>query len=214
MNKLISILLAHLSTAVFFALLFTTTVPASTLNTPSILIIGDSLSAAYNMPQEAGWVSLLEQRLSERNFTFTVVNASIIGDTTAGGLSRLDKALRYAKPRLTIIELGGNDGLRGLPIDAMRNNLSEMITTAQASGSKVVLLGTQLPPNYGPQYTSDFSISFALLADKHHAALVPSMLKGFEDNLDYFQADQIHPSADAQNLILENVWPTIRSLLD
>ncbi len=208
MNKFITLLTTLIST-----MLFTVATLASSVEKHTILVVGDSLSAAYNMPQDAGWVSLLEKRLSENNFSATTVNASIGGDTTAGGLSRINEALRYAKPSLTIIELGGNDGLRGLPIDEMRNNLEQMIVTAKTSGSEVMLLGVQLPPNYGPTYTKAFSDSFSLLADKYDVALVPSMLLGFEDDPNYFQADQIHPSADAQVLILNNVWPTIYQLL-
>ncbi len=194
--------------------LFVTTASASTVDKPGILVIGDSLSAAYNMPQAAGWVSLLQQRLIENNFVFTIVNASISGDTSAGGLSRIGNALNYAKPSLTIIELGANDGLRGLPLNEMRNNLDQMIAIAQSNGSKVLLLGTRLPPNYGPQYTRDFSDSYALLADKHDITLVPSILNGFEDNPDYFLPDQLHPSIKAQEKILDNVWPAIKSLLE
>ncbi|MBL4852500.1 MAG: arylesterase [Gammaproteobacteria bacterium] len=210
MNKLVKILLANLINIV----LFVTTTNASTVNKPSILVIGDSLSAAHNMPQAAGWVSLLQARLSESHFDFTVVNASISGDTSAGGLNRIGKALNYAKPSLTIIELGANDGLRGLSLNEMRNNLDQMITMAQSNGSKVLLLGTRLPPNYGPQYTHDFSNNYTLLADKYAVTLVPSMLNGFEDNPDYFQPDQLHPSIKAQERILDNVWPAIKSLLE
>lgn len=208
MNRFITLFTVLIST-----LLLTTATLASSVEKHAILVIGDSLSAAYNMPQEAGWVSLLEKRLGQNNFPTTIVNASIGGDTTAGGLSRINEALRYAKPSLTIIELGGNDGLRGLPINEMRNNLEQMIVAAKTSGSEVMLLGVQLPPNYGPTYTQAFSDSFSLLADKHDAALVPSMLSGFEDDPNYFQADQIHPSTEAQVLILDNVWPTIHQLL-
>lgn len=210
-NRLFTLLLVTAMTPISLA--HASTADSIATQTHRILVLGDSLSAAHNMPQEAGWVSLLQNRLSENNFSASVVNASIGGDTTAGGLSRINEALNYARPSLTIIELGGNDGLRGLPIDEMRNNLDQMIVAAQSSGSKVMLIGVPLPPNYGPRYTEAFSRSFSELADKYDAALVPSILSGFEDNLDYFQADQIHPSAQAQTLILDNVWPTIRQLL-
>lgn len=209
-NKFVKTFFASL----IYIILFVTTVSASTVNKPSILVIGDSLSAAYNMPQEAGWVNLLQSRLDANKLSFNVINASISGDTSAGGLNRIKNALRHANPALTIIGLGGNDGLRGLPLDEMKKNLAHIITSIQAAGSKVLLLGIQLPPNYGPQYISDFKNNYSLLADKHNIALVPSMLNGFEDDPAYFQADQIHPSVKAQARILDNVWPTIVLLLD
>ncbi len=158
-------------------------------------------------------MSLLQKRLLENNLSFNVINASISGDTTASGVSRIDNALRHARPTLTIIELGANDGLRGLSLVEMRNNLGRMIATAQANDSKVLLLGVNLPPNYGPQYTGDFRNSYSLLADKHGVALVPSILKGFEDNPEYFLPDRVHPNRAAQDRILDNVWPAVTSLL-
>ena len=210
MDKFINLLLTSL-VSVF---LFTTTVQASTAAKATILVVGDSLSAAYNMPQEAGWVRLLEQRLNTHNPSYSVINASISGDTTAGGVSRIGNALRRSQPALTIIELGANDGLRGLPLTEMKKNLAQMIELAKIHGSKVLLLGINLPPNYGPHYTSSFVSTYHELADQHHIALVPSMMEGFEADPAYFQADQIHPSIAAQSKILDNVWPSIELLLD
>ncbi len=165
------------------------------------------------MSQESGWVSLLQQRLFENKFSYKVVNASISGDTTAGGLSRIKNALNFAQPTLTIIELGANDGLRGLSLSEMKKNLDSMIDMAKTYHSKVLLIGINLPPNYGPKYTSDFSSTFHELADIHNIPLVPSLLDGFEDDPDAFQADQIHPNSTAQTKILDNVWTDIKALL-
>ncbi len=165
------------------------------------------------MPQAAGWVGLLKQRLSENQLAFRVINASISGDTTASGANRIARALNKTQPALTIIQLGGNDGLRGLSLSEMKKNLDRMIDIAKSHQSKVILVGVNLPPNYGSKYTQDFFATYQQLADKHHVALVPTLLEGFEEDPTFFQADQIHPTIEAQDDILDNVWPSIETAL-
>jgi acyl-CoA thioesterase-1 len=179
----------------------------------TILVVGDSLSAGYGLGQGQSWPSLLEKRLREARLDYSVVNASISGDTTAGGRSRIDFALEQAKPAVVIIALGGNDGLRGLPVAALRDNLAAMLQAAQARKARIVLAGMKLPPNYGPDYTRAFEQSYAELARRHKAALVPFLLEGIAERRDLFQSDNIHPTAAAQPVILENVWKVLRPLL-
>jgi acyl-CoA thioesterase-1 len=181
-----------------------------------ILVVGDSLSAEYGLVRGSGWVALLEQRLAREHIDATVINASISGDTTAGGLARLPTLLRQHKPRLVVIELGGNDALRGLPIETTRANLLEMTRLAKAAGAKVLIVGMQLPPNYGRAYGDRFAAIFADVARSEGAALVPFMLKGVADipqAESMFQADRIHPLASAHPVILGNVWPVLVPLL-
>ena len=183
---------------------------------PLILIVGDSLSAEYGLPRGSGWVALLQARLAQQKIAAGVVNASISGDTTSGGLARLPTLLRDHKPGLVILELGGNDALRGLPLDATRANLAEMTRLAKAAGAKVLILGMQLPPNYGRAYGDRFAALFAEVARAEGAALVPFMLKGVADGPQaeaMFQADRIHPLASAHPTILANVWPVLAPLL-
>jgi acyl-CoA thioesterase I len=179
----------------------------------SILVLGDSLSAAYGIAQARGWVALLEERLKRERLDYSVVNASISGETTAGGLARMDFTLQKHKPRIVVLELGANDGLRGLPVAQMKKNLAAMIERAHQSGARVLLVGMKMPPNYGPQYTDAFEATFADLAKQHKAALLPFLLEGFADNPEMFQGDRIHPTAEAQPLILERVWQALRPLL-
>jgi acyl-CoA thioesterase-1 len=179
----------------------------------SILVFGDSLAAAYGIAQARGWVALLEARLKRERADYSVVNASISGETTAGGRSRLKSALARHKPSVVVLELGANDGLRGLPIAAMKENLAAMIRAAQAAGARVVLVGMRLPPNYGPDYTAEFEAAFAELAKKHRTALVPFLLEGFAEKPELFQADRIHPTEAAQPLMLDRVWQALRPLL-
>jgi acyl-CoA thioesterase-1 len=179
----------------------------------SILVFGDSLSAAYGIAQARGWVALLEARLKRGRADYSVVNASISGETTAGGRSRLKSALARHKPSVVVLELGANDGLRGLPIAAMQENLSAMIRDAHAAGARVVLVGMRLPPNYGPDYTEAFEAAFAELAKRHKTALVPFLLEGFAEKPELFQADRIHPTEAAQPLMLDRVWQALRPLL-
>jgi acyl-CoA thioesterase I len=184
--------------------------------TRKILVVGDSLSAEYGLVRGTGWVALLDQRLAHEHIGADVVNASISGDTTSGGLARLPTLLREHKPGLVILELGANDALRGLPLDATRANLAEMARLAKAAGAKVLILGMQLPPNYGRAYGDRFVALFADVARAEGAALVPFMLKGVADGPQaeaMFQADRIHPLASAHPTILANVWPVLAPLL-
>lgn len=193
-----------------FFLLVTTSAHAAA---PNLLVVGDSLSAAYGIPADRGWVSLLQQRLREQGKDYRVINASITGDTTHGGLTRLPKALQSHRPTLVIIELGGNDGLRGFDLETTRSNLHEMIRLSRDAGASVLLLGVRLPANYGKAYRERFSEVFSSLAAAEQVALVPAFMLGVSDHLDMMQADGIHPSAKAQEKLLENVWPTLLPLL-
>jgi acyl-CoA thioesterase-1 len=181
-----------------------------------ILVVGDSLSAEFGLPSGAGWTHLLDQRLGAGHYRYRVVNASISGDTTSGGRTRLPALLAQHHPRVVIIELGGNDALRGTPLPQVRANLDAMIAAARGAGAKVLVAGIQVPPNYGRRYTEDFARLFADAAAQGHAALVPFLLKGIADRPDsddWFQADRIHPVAKAHPIILENIWPVLKPLL-
>jgi len=179
----------------------------------TILVFGDSLSAAYGIAAKRGWVALLGERLQRERLDYIVVNASISGETTAGGVSRLPRALAQHQPALVILELGGNDGLRGLPVPQMEKNLAAMIDMAKKAGAKVLLAGMRVPPNYGPEYTDDFAAAFRALAQRHRTAFVPFMLEGVAEDLRLFQPDRIHPTEAAQPILLENVWKVLRPLL-
>lgn len=179
----------------------------------TVLIVGDSISAAFGLDTRLGWVSLLEQRLRSEGFTDKVVNASISGDTSAGGQARLPALLAEHKPELVILELGGNDGLRGQLPAQLQQNLASMIDSSRASGAKVLLLGMQLPPNYGVRYTKAFAEVYSNLAEEKNIPLVPFFLEGVGGNPELMQADGIHPAAVAQGKLLENVWPTLKPLL-
>jgi len=179
----------------------------------TILVFGDSLSAAYGLAANQGWVHLLEQRIAQTGLDWHVVNASVSGETTAGGLRRLPEDLRRHKPSLVVIELGANDALRGQPIAAMRSNLEQMIRLARAAHAEVVLVGIMIPPNYGIDYAAEFRDLYATLAKKANVALVPFLLRGVVDRPDLFQADQLHPTAAAQPMLLDNVWPVVEPLL-
>ncbi len=181
-----------------------------------ILVVGDSLSAEYGLERGKGWVTLLEQRLMADKLPATVVNASISGDTTSGGRSRLPALLKHHKPTLVVLELGGNDALRGLPLNMTRDNLLAMARAAKASGAKVLVVGMQVPPNYGRQYSEDFAALFQSVAKAEKAALVPFLLKGVADvpNAEaMFQADRIHPREQAHPIMLANVWVGLKPLL-
>jgi len=182
----------------------------------TLLVVGDSLSAEYGLKRGTGWVALLDKRLRDEAKAIHLVNASISGDTTSGGLSRLPTLLAQHKPQIVLIELGGNDALRGLPLKTSQDNLEAMVKAAQSQGAKVVLLGMQVPPNYGPQYAAEFSAMYAEVAKRHKTALVPFFLKGVADvdNADaMFQSDRIHPVEAAHPIMLGNVWPVLRKLL-
>ncbi len=182
--------------------------PAATL-----LVLGDSLSAGYGLAAGQGWVHLLEARISARKLPYTVVNASISGDTSAGGLARLGASLDQTRPAWLLLELGANDGLRGLPLAALRRNLEAIITMAQARGARVVLIGMRLPPNYGEQYTENFHGIYRDLATRHHLPLVPFLLEGVALNPQLMQPDSLHPTAAAQPQLLDTVWQTLGPLL-
>ncbi|MEY2619969.1 MAG: hypothetical protein RL522_2971 [Pseudomonadota bacterium] len=191
------------------------TAPASPAP-PVLLVLGDSLSAEYGLKRGSGWVSLLEARLAQEKWDVRVVNASISGETTSGGRSRLPALLAQHRPSQVVIELGGNDALRGLPLSMTRDNLAWMTQAARQAGARVLLVGMQLPPNYGRDYGERFSDLFVQVARQQQAAVVPFFLKGFADKPDatrYFQPDRIHPTEEAQPLMLATVWPELRKLL-
>ena len=180
---------------------------------PVILVLGDSLSAGYGIPVEKGWVSLLQRRLVERGFPYRVVNASISGDTTSGGLSRLPAALELHRPAIVVLELGANDGLRGQPPMAMSRNLSRMIERSQQAGARVLLAEMRIPPNYGPSYTQKFQATFGQLAKHYDIPLIPFLLDGVAGNPALIQDDGLHPRAEAQPRILDNVWAVLEPAL-
>ncbi len=185
-------------------------------NTPRLLIVGDSLSAEYGLVRGSGWVALLEKRLARDKLAWQVVNASISGDTTSGGRSRLPALLRQHQPQVVVIELGGNDALRGLPLKMTENNLAAMARAAKAAGARVLIAGIAVPPNYGRSYGESLVALFGNVARSEGAALVPFLLAGVADGPnadDLFQADRIHPKAEAQPRMLDNVWPALRPLL-
>ena len=178
----------------------------------TILVLGDSLSAGYGIRPEQAWPSLLTQRLAERRIDYTVANLSISGETTAGGRSRLAAALATHQPAVVVLALGANDGLRGLSIEQMRGNLEAMISAAQKAGARVLVTGMRLPPNYGP-YADQFVQSFADIAKTKKTALLPFLLEPVAARPELFQADRLHPTAEAQPLLLEHVWPKLQPLL-
>lgn len=183
---------------------------------PVILVVGDSLSAEYGLQRGSGWVALLEKRLAQEKIAAGVVNASISGDTTSGGRSRLPALLAQHKPAVVIVELGGNDALRGLPLAMTERNLAEMARASKATGARVLLAGMQVPPNYGRQYNEDFAALFGKVARAEGTALLPFLLKGVGDApnaSELFQPDRIHPKEAAHPIILGNVWPVLRPLL-
>jgi len=183
---------------------------------PAILVVGDSLSAEYGIPRGSGWVALLEKRLAEQKLAYQVVNASISGDTTSGGRSRLPALLTQHRPKVVVIALGGNDALRGLPLDMTQANLTEMARAARAAGAKVLIAGIAVPPNYGRKYGEDFFRLFGTVAKAQGTALVPFLLAGVADGPDadeMFQPDRIHPKAQAHPKMLDNVWVALKPLL-
>jgi len=189
-------------------LILPTTAPARI-----ILVVGDSLSAAYGIPVEHGWVSLLQERLDNRRYPYRIVNASISGDTTANARARLTQALASHEPAVVLLELGGNDGLRGLSLAAMKSNLATMISSAQEAGAQVMLIGVQLPPNYGPRFTGRFQAIYHELARERDIVLLPSLVDGIGTEQNLMQPDGIHPNASAQPLIVDRVWKELVPLL-
>jgi acyl-CoA thioesterase-1 len=180
---------------------------------PVVLVVGDSISAGYGLANGEGWVHLLEDRLAREGYRYRVVNASISGDTTAGGRARLPALLARDKPAVVVLELGGNDALRGGDLRATRDNLDAMIRAAQAAGARVLLVGMQLPPNYGSAYVKRFTAVYEELARTRKVSLVPFVFEGFAEDFGAFQPDRIHPTAAAQPRILDNVWPVLQPLL-
>ncbi|CAD6537678.1 hypothetical protein LMG27952_03299 [Paraburkholderia hiiakae] len=187
--------------------------PAATAK-PNIVVLGDSLSAEYGLPRDTGWVALLRQRLTSERIDYNVANASISGDTTSGGLTRLPLVMQRIKPSIVIVELGANDALRGVPLSTTESNLRAIVAQIRKGGAKPVLVGMYVPPNYGPDYTRDFHAIYERLAKELNVPLVPFLLAGLADKPELFQADQIHPVQQAQPLLLDNVWPTLKPLLD
>jgi acyl-CoA thioesterase-1 len=179
----------------------------------TILVYGDSLSAAYGIGQKEGWVTLLEERLKQRKLDYSVANASISGETTSGGAARIDGALARFKPDVVILALGANDGLRGLPVPEIKANLVQIVRAAQARKARLLVVGMRMPPNYGPKYSQAFHQAFAEVAKENRTAYVPFLLDGMADKRELFLSDQIHPSAEAQPIILETVWKGLAPLL-
>jgi acyl-CoA thioesterase-1 len=179
----------------------------------AIVVLGDSLSSAYGFDVASGWVQLLQGRLDDDRAGYRVVNASISGDTTSGGVARLPAELRKHTPDIVVVELGGNDGLRGLPLEVTRENLERIIAESQIAGARVLLIGMRLPPNYGPAYTKAFHAIYEELADKYNVARVPFLLDGVGGVDEMMQSDGIHPRAEAQPRMLDNVWPYLKPLL-
>ena len=180
------------------------------------VVVGDSVSAEYGLARGSGWVALLGQRLAAEKPAWTVANASISGDTTSGGLARLPTVLKLHHAKVVVIELGGNDGLRGLPMSATRSNLDAMAALAAASGARVLIAGMMVPPNFGKKYEAEFAQMYADVAAAHHAVLLPFIFKGIADRPDaddWFQPDRIHPVAKAHPIILDNVWPLLKPML-
>ncbi|RQR58012.1 arylesterase [Burkholderia sp. Bp9125] len=189
------------------------TSPAASPGQPVIAVLGDSLSAEYGLPRDTGWVALLRQRLATERIDYSVANASVSGDTTSGGRARLRAVLERLKPAIVVVELGANDALRGVPLATTERNLREIVADAQRARAKVVLVGMYVPPNYGPDYTQKFHGIYTKLSKDLRVPLVPFLLAGLENKPEMFQADQIHPTQQAQGALLDNVWPSLKPLL-
>ncbi|RQR50644.1 arylesterase [Burkholderia sp. Bp9126] len=189
------------------------TTPPGSPGQPVIVVLGDSLSAEYGLPRDTGWVALLRQRLATERIDYSVANASISGDTTSGGRARLRAVLERLKPAIVVVELGANDALRGVPLATTERNLREIVADAQRARAKVVLVGMYVPPNYGPDYTQKFHGIYTKLSKDLRVPLVPFLLAGLENKPEMFQADQIHPTQQAQGALLDNVWPSLKPLL-
>ena len=212
LNRLSAVCHSKYQGFVFLALvLLVTALPVSAKQT--LLVMGDSLSAAYNLPAEQGWVELTAARMKQSHPKWQVVNASVSGETSAGGLSRLPAALKRHKPDLVIIELGANDGLRGLPLLQTRSNLRKMIRLSKAQGAKVLLIGIRMPPNYGPAYTEGFAAIYTDLAKQEKTALLPFLLEPIALDRSYFLPDQLHPNAKGQLKLRDHVWKKLKPLL-
>jgi len=207
-----------MSRVIGFLLCFLAALPcapahSAPLRAPVILVFGDSISAGYGMAVDKGWVSLLSARLKQEGYVFQVVNASVSGETTTGGLGRLERALKAHDPRIVIIELGGNDGLRGLPLATTRSNLDAIVDLASRQGRAALVLGMRMPPNYGERYTTGFAAAYAAVAARHRAALVPFLMQGIAETPALMQADGLHPNELGQPKLLDNVWPRLQPML-
>ena len=201
-------------TVSLLSLVFVAWSPQVLAANPVILIYGDSLSAGYGLAQQQGWVTLLEKKIDSEHYPYTVINASISGETTSGGLSRFASTLTKTQPAVVVLELGANDGLRGLPVKNMANNLKSMIEQSKKAGAKVLLLGMKIPPNYGPKYSQSFSDTYAQLSKEHKVTLVPFMLENVAAKRELIQDDGLHPNLTGQPIILENIWPSLQRLLN
>ena len=179
----------------------------------TILVFGDSLSAAYGIRPEQGWVALLTQRLQAQEYGYEIINASVSGETTSGGLQRLPRTLQLHRPGIVVLELGGNDGLRGLPLTTTRDNLGQMIRLSQQAGAQLLLVGIRMPPNYGPRYTEEFAGMFPALAKQYHVPLVPFILQNVAQDPSRMQEDGVHPNALGEPQVLETLWPYLKPLL-
>ena len=188
--------------------------PGFAADEPTVLIFGDSLSAGYGIDVDQSWAALLQSRLERQGYEHRVINASISGETTEGGVTRIGKAVETFSPALIILELGGNDGLRGFPPERMRGNLEKIITTARNSGAAVVMLGIRIPPNYGPRYSKAFEDAFRQAADAQQIPWIEFFMDGIALNEELMQEDGIHPNAEAQPILLDNAWPIIEQALD
>lgn len=177
------------------------------------MIYGDSLSAGYGLPQNAGWVNLLKKRLQTQSSAYQVVNVSISGETTLGGRNRIKQTLKAHRPNIVIVELGANDGLRGLPIKSIHDNLEAIIEACQRNKAAILLVGMRLPPNYGATYTQKFRDTYLQIAKRHKLLFVPFLFEGFGDKLEYFQLDRVHPNERAQGKILKNVWKVLHKMI-
>lgn len=195
-------------------LIVMTLLPATSFAAPVILVYGDSLSASYGIPRDKSWTHLLQQRLAQSGYPHIIANASISGETTSGGLSRIEKALLDHRPAVVVLELGANDGLRGLPVTDMRRNLTAIIETCRRHKANVLLIGMQIPPNYGPRYTQDFLETYPALAKKFHLPLLEFMLDGIAGHRELIQEDGLHPTAAAQPMLLDNLWSKLQPLLE
>lgn len=205
----------HLRQMSFCTLLLTLFfVHAAHASNPNVLVLGDSLSASHGFAASQGWVNLLERRLQKQGFPHQVVNASISGDTSQGGLARLPATLQRHQPDIVILELGGNDGLRGVSLRTLEKNLAAIIELSQRNGAQVLLTEMRIPPNYGPRYTQKFQDLYQNLANRYQIALIPFLLNGVADSKKLMQSDGIHPRAEAQPQILDNVWPVLLPVLE
>ena len=206
----LSILLLSTSSSIAYS---STGTDISPTEAATILIYGDSLSAGYGLPQETGWVSMLKKQLKTQQSVYQVINASISGETTLGGLNRIEQVLKRYHPNIVIVELGVNDGLRGLPIKSIYDNLEAIVKACKQNKASILLVGIRLPPNYGATYTQKFSAIYQQIAKRHELRLVPFLLEGFGDKPEYFQEDKMHPNENAQEKILTNVWKVLHKMI-